>query len=107
MPEYVNLKEQHKQLQYDYNALKEKYDCFKSNNVKNIKMNISETFSTPKETTIIKNTDITENKIVNENSIIDYEDEDEDEDEDEYEDEYEDEDDELVKAFTKEVKVVK
>jgi len=109
MPEYVNLKEEHKQLQNDYNALKEKYENFKSTNVKNIKMNISETFSSPKETTFIKNTDITENKIVYESSIIGNEDEDEDEDEyeDEDEDDDEDEDEEVTKAATQEKKVVK
>ena len=33
MPEYVNLKEEHKQLQNDYNTLKENYENFKSTNL--------------------------------------------------------------------------
>ena len=82
MPEYVKLKNDYEQLQDEYLTLKTAYDYHMSSNVKNIKMDISETFSTPCETTIIKNTETTQNEIIDPTTLSSNE-----EDDDEYEDE--------------------
>ena len=55
MPEYINLNKDYQQLLIDYNSLKSEFHTLKSSNIKNIKMNIYETHTTPKETSIIKN----------------------------------------------------
>ena len=97
MPEYLKLKSDYEQLQDEYLTLKTAYDYLKSSNVKNIKMDISETFTTPSETTIIKNTETTQNEIIDPSTLSSNE-EDEDEDEDEDEEESEDDDEEEVEA---------
>jgi len=113
MPEYLKLKSDYEQLQDEYLTLKTTYDYLKSSNVKNIKMDISETFTTPSETTIIKNTETTQNEIIDPSTLSSNEEDDEDEDEDEEDDEDnedEDEDNEEqdeVEVETEEVKETK
>ena len=91
MPEYLKLKSDYEQLQDEYLTLKTAYDYLKSSNVKNIKMDISETFTTPSETTIIKNTETTQNEIIDPSTLSSNE-------EDEDEEESEDDDEEEVEA---------
>ena len=113
MPEYLKLKSDYEQLQDEYLTLKTAYDYLKSSNVKNIKMDISETFTTPSETTIIKNTETTQNEIIDPSTLSSNEEDDEDEDEDEEDNEDnedEDEDNEEqdeVEVETEEVKETK
>ena len=78
MPEYLKLKSDYEQLQDEYLTLKTAYDYLKSSNVKNIKMHISETFTTPSETTIIKNTETTQNEIIDPSTLSSNEEDDED-----------------------------
>ena len=94
MPEYLKLKSDYEQLQDEYLTLKTAYDYLKSSNVKNIKMDISETFTTPSETTIIKNTETTQNEIIDPSTLSSNEEDDEDEDEDEEDNEDNEDEDE-------------
>ena len=68
MPEYINLKNEFDTLQNKYIELKNEYDTLKSSNIKNIKMDITETKTKPNNSATIKNNELSENKIIYEKS---------------------------------------
>ena len=108
MPEYLKLKSDYEQLQDEYLTLKTAYDYLKSSNVKNIKMHISETFTTPSETTIIKNTETTQNEIIDPSTLSSNDEDEEDDEEDEENNEHEDdEEQDEVEVETEKVKETK